>query len=164
MSKKGAILIGVLCMTVGVIGLIVQIFGEQGHAPDTAHTESAGSDLVQWQTPESFSQLASAPTKPVLYDFSAVWCGPCKRLAADVFGDAEAAAFINNNFTPVQVMEPNGEAPRSVKQLQDKFGVTGFPTLIVADKSNGQLKSIVGYGGKEATLDFLKQSLAEVTK
>lgn len=162
MSKKGAIVIGILCLAVGVMGLLVQIFGESGQAPEAAHTESAKEDLVQWQTPETFAQVASSSTKPVLYDFSAVWCGPCKRLAADVFADAEAAAYINENFTPVQVMEPNGEAPASVKQLQNKFGITGYPTLIVA--ANGQLKSTVGYGGKDATLDFLKESLAEVTK
>lgn len=161
MSKKAAIVIGTLCIALGIVGVIIQIYGDSGHGPEAGHMETAAPDLVKWQTPETFAGVT--PTKPILYDFSAVWCGPCKRLAADVFGDAETAQFINENFTPVQVMEPDGVAPKSVKDLQDKFGVTGYPTLIIASTDNSKLKSVVGYGGKYAVIDFLKQSLAEVS-
>jgi len=163
MSKKAAIVVGVLCIALGIVGVVIQISGDSGQGPEAGHDSAERPELVQWQTPESYAQLTNEPTKPILFDFSAVWCGPCKRLAKDVFADQESASYINENFTPVQVMEPNGEAPQSVQDLQNKFGVKGFPTLIVKGKADGQLRSIVGYPGKDATMDFLKQSLTEVS-
>lgn len=163
MSKKAAVIIGALCVFLGIAGVVIQIFGDSGHGPEDLPDDVEKPDLVEWQSPESYVQLASTPDKPILFDFSAVWCGPCKKLARDVFADQASASYINDNFTPVQVMEPDGEAPQPVKNLQAQFGIKGFPTLIVKGKADGQLRSIVGYPGKEETLNFLKQSLAEVS-
>ena len=163
MSKKAAVIIGALCIFLGIDGVVIQIFGDAGHGPEEALDDVEKPDLVKWESPESYTQLADAADKPILLDFSAVWCGPCKKLARDVFADQESASYINENFTPVQVMEPDGEAPRPVKDLQEKFGIKGFPTLIVKGKADGQQKSIVGYPGKEETMSFLKESLTDVT-
>lgn len=60
--------------------------------------------------------------KPVVVDFYAEWCGPCKMMAP---GLAELAEELADQVTIVKIdAEESPEAP-------SKYGVRGFPTLMV---------------------------------
>jgi thioredoxin 1 len=60
--------------------------------------------------------------KPVVVDFFAEWCGPCKMMAP---GLAELAEEMADDVTIVKIdAEESPEAP-------SRYGVRGFPTLIV---------------------------------
>jgi thioredoxin 1 len=60
--------------------------------------------------------------KPVVVDFFAEWCGPCKMMAP---GLAELAEEMADDVTIVKLdAEESPEAPT-------RYGVRGFPTLIV---------------------------------
>jgi len=94
--------------------------------------EAKSGDLVQWVP----LAAASGSAKPVLYDFTAAWCGPCRQLEADVFSDPELAAQINARFTPVKVVDrqrEDGANPPAVAALQQRFDVRAFPTVVIVD-------------------------------
>src|SRR5438067_1250867 len=65
--------------------------------------------LVRWMKPEAALDEAGKAHKPILYDFSASWCGPCKSMAVEVFSDANMAGEINVSYIPVAVIDRKKE-------------------------------------------------------
>lgn len=73
-------------------------------------------------TDADFQAVVLDSEKPVLVDFYAEWCAPCKMMAP---GLAELAEEMADDITIVKIdAEESPEAPT-------KYGVRGFPTLIV---------------------------------
>ena len=93
---------------------------------------------------ENFDALVLNNPKPVLVDFYADWCGPCKMLAPVV----EQIAAESNAY---EVFKLNvDDAP----DIAGRYGVMSIPTLIVF--KNGQAAGkTVGVQGKQVILNML---------
>lgn len=108
-------------------------------------------DGVQWMTVEEGLQLAQTSDRPILIDFTADWCAPCHQLDAQVFQDPKLAQTINERFIPIRAVDRQREEGRNsddVAGLQRRFGVRGFPTVVIADKSGGERARMEGFGGR----------------
>ena len=96
-------------------------------------------------TKNNFEELVLNADKPVLVDFWAPWCMPCRMLAPtieEIAEDAEGKAYVGK----VNVDE---EA-----ELAIKYGVRSIPTLLFFEK--GQLVNrMVGVQGKEGNENAL---------
>jgi thioredoxin 1 len=73
-------------------------------------------------TDTSFEQDVLKASKPVLVDFWAEWCGPCRQLSP-ILDDLSAELGERVSIVKVNIDE-NPEAP-------GKYGVRGIPTMIL---------------------------------
>ncbi len=95
-------------------------------------------------TKENFEQEVLQSAKPVLLDFWASWCGPCRMLSPVVDEVAEER-------TDVKVGKVNvDEQP----ELAGQFGVMSIPTLLVFEQGK-LVRQAVGARPKASVLDLL---------
>lgn len=105
--------------------------------------------LLGVATDANFEQEVLKSDKPVLIDFWAPWCGPCKAIGPLV---EEIAGEYSNR---VKVMKLNvDESQKSAVA----FGVRSIPTLILF-KDGKVLDTLVGMAPKEKLEEFVKKSL-----
>ncbi len=99
---------------------------------------------------DNFQQEVLESELPVLVDFWAEWCQPCKMIAPIV---DEIAEQYNGS---IRVGKLNADENQA---LLMKYGVRGIPTLILFEGGQA-VKSIVGYKPKEALLTELTPHLS----
>ncbi len=122
-----------------------------------------------WKTdlPKALEQ-AKAEKKLVLLDFTGSdWCPPCKNLHAKVLTSDEFNKFAKDNLVLVELDFPRAkpiapELKAANQELSKKYGIKGFPTIIVLDPEGKELFRKVGYGGTPAA-DYVAE-LAKLKK
>ena len=57
---------------------------------------------VKWYTFAQAVELQKKKPKPIMVDVYTSWCGPCKMMSANTFGNEILAKYINENFYPVK--------------------------------------------------------------
>lgn len=94
-------------------------------------------------TDGSFDEQVNGASKPVLVDFWATWCGPCKKIAPIV---EELAKDHGDQMTFAKMdIDANPQVPM-------QFNVMSIPTLIVF-KDGVEVKRVIGAKGKQQLLD-----------
>ena len=95
-------------------------------------------------TKENFEQEVLQSAKPVLLDFWASWCGPCRMLSPVVDEVAEERTDVKVGKVDVD------EQP----ELAGEFGVMSIPTLLVFEQGK-LVRQAVGARPKASVLDLL---------
>ena len=125
----------------------------------------AGAAELKWMTslPEAQAK-AKAEHKLVMMDFTGSdWCPYCIRLKKQVLSSPQFAKYAEKHLVLVEVDFPHAkkqsrELKRANERLQEKYGISGFPTLVVLNSQGKKLGKIEGYDGSapEAFISRLK--------
>lgn len=98
----------------------------------------------KWYTDlDEAKAVAAKENKPLLVDFTGSdWCGYCIKLHAEVFDKPEFEEFAKNYVLveldfPSKKPQPPEEKAKN-KATQAKFGVSGFPTVLLLDAKTGE--------------------------
>ncbi|HEX8515920.1 MAG TPA: DUF255 domain-containing protein [Bacteroidia bacterium] len=57
---------------------------------------------VQWYSFREAVELQKKVPKPIMVDVYTQWCGPCKMMSKNTFGNPQIAKYLNENFYPVK--------------------------------------------------------------
>jgi len=108
------------------------------------------SELIKHVSDASFDADVLQSDVPVLVDYWAEWCGPCKMIAPIL--EEVSSAYDGK----LQIAKMNVDENR---EIPAKFGIRGIPTLMVFKK--GQLAATkVGAMSKAQLTTFIDQQLA----
>ncbi len=83
---------------------------------------------------------AQAEEKLIFVDAYATWCGPCKRMAKNVFSQQEVGDFYNQAFIALKL---DMEKPKG-REFGQEFPVRAYPTLFYINEKGELLKKVVG--------------------
>ncbi|SMO53764.1 Thioredoxin [Solitalea koreensis] len=112
---------------------------------------------------------AAKEKKVIFLDCFTSWCGPCKKLAKEVFTLNEVADYYNANFINASMDMEKGEGPQLAKQ----YGIRAYPSLLfvtpegkLISKNEGasDFKTFIDYGKKAVSGESLESLTAEYKK
>ncbi len=102
-----------------------------------------GQEGIEFNNDDWNSILAKAEKedKLVFVDAYTVWCGPCKKMARDVFPQKEVGDFYNEKFINVQMDMEKGEG----LSIAEKYNVNVYPTLLFVAGDGSLVHRSAGY-------------------
>lgn len=127
---------------------------------------------AEWLTAMPDAQKAAAERKvPILVDFSGSdWCGWCVKLDKEVFSKDEFQKFAKDKLVLLLIDFPRrkalpAEQSKANKELAARYGVQGFPTVLLLDAAGNELAR-TGYrpGGASVYVKHLEELLKESVK
>lgn len=129
----------ILLMTISVIGT------------DGANSADSDTFSVSWYDLASAQKLANDLPKPLFIEFTAKWCGWCKKMDKTTFSDERVIELLNQEYYAVRVdfdslvpVEYQGKTYTG-KELAKHFGIEGLPTMIYIPSDQKRSLTIVGY-------------------
>ena len=83
---------------------------------------------------------AKKENKLVFVDCYTQWCGPCKKMARDIFPQAKVGKFMNERFVNVKIDMEASYAEGLTKEWQ----VSGYPTFIIFNADGEEIGRFMG--------------------
>lgn len=128
-------------------------------------TYTVKSQKINWVSMEEAQELIKKEPRKIIMDAYTIWCGPCKLLDKNTFGNPDVAQYINEHYYAVKFnaegdstlefkdntyTNPNYDpAKANRRNAQHEFarylGIRAYPTMVFFDSELNVLAPISGY-------------------
>ena len=121
-------------------------------------------DEIRWMSMNEALAAQKKVPKKIIMDVYTSWCGPCKLLDKNTFGNKDVIKFVNNNYYPVKFnaegtesityqdftyTNPNYQEGRKGRNSQhllaNALKISGYPTIVFFKENGDLIQPIVGY-------------------
>jgi thioredoxin-related protein len=124
--------------------------------------------------------------KKILMDVYTIWCGPCKLMDKNTFGDKNVIAFVNEHYYAVKFnaegteeityqdfkytnpnYRPERKGKNSMHFFADALELQGYPSIVFFDDDGEIIQDVAGYKSPQQIEIYLKMvandDYAEIT-
>jgi len=98
--------------------------------------------------------------KLVFVDAYTSWCGPCKRMSANIFPLPEVGQYYNANFINYKLDMEKGEGPTFARE----YGITAYPTFVFVDGDGKKVHFRVGGADAKNFIEMGKSAVLRYDK
>ena len=130
---------------------------------------------IQWMTMNEALAAQKQEPKKIFMDVYTNWCGPCKLMDRNTFGNKKVARFINKNFYPVKFnaegtepidyqgfvyTNPNYQEGRRGRNathfFADALRLQGYPSILFFEEDGTLIQALPGYRSPKQIEIYLK--------
>ena len=126
-----------LALAIAVSALVTGACARRPRATEGTHTKSKVA-FASMSFGDALDR-ARSENRFVMVDVYTDWCGWCKKLDAETFGDLRVAEALKDTISIRVNAEKGGEA------VAEKYGVRGFPTVLFLSGSGDVVRKVEGY-------------------
>jgi len=150
--KKG---VALLITVLGLYILIGTLWSQRALLPTSVETTAEAVPEAKWGTDidAAFAE-ARKEGRPVLIDWTATWCGTCKRMEKEAFPRPEVRKALAQ-YVPLRIDATELDAKE--QKLADKYAYFTPPTLMIAEGDGKLVAKMQGYENPEELLRFLQE-------
>jgi thioredoxin-related protein len=119
--------------------------------PEKSAGSKSAAKKLEWLAFDAAAAKASKQNKHLIVDIYTTWCGWCRVMDRETYGNTEVASYLTDNFVLAKV---NGESANklhwngeelSERQFARKVGVTGYPATYFMKPNAELLGGVPGY-------------------
>jgi len=146
-----------LSLALGIVIFVALLAGPRpgaakpaADAPKQVQGSEAGAKLP-WLAFDAASELAAKQRKHMIVDIYTTWCGWCKVMDRQTYGDPQVSAYLTEHFVLAKV---NGESSAKLhwkgkelteRQFAKEVGVSGYPATYFMKPDAELLGGVAGY-------------------
>jgi thioredoxin 1 len=131
-------IIGILALGLITMAFVVKSESPQGKEGEGIKFKSLSLEKAKAEALEN-DQL-------IFIDAHTSWCGPCKKMAATSFKNAEVGELFNEKFINLKIdCELDADGP----EISRLYKVQAYPTLLIIDGTGKLIKQVVGFKSED---------------
>jgi len=154
-------LVGILFLIVAVFFMVTSV---EAHVDDKIKelkdsyqgTGLVSTNEINWLTySEQYLSKANEEGKPIMIDFYADWCIPCKELDKFTFADPRVIKLSREFIMLKADLTKSGK--EEVQQLKNRYNIKGVPTLVFLSSEQNEIPGsrVVGFINAEKFVDVM---------
>ncbi len=127
-----------------IIGILALGLVTMAFVVKSESTKKQESEGIKFQkiTLEEAKAKALENNQYIFIDAYTSWCGPCKKMAATSFKNAQVGELFNEKFINLKIdCELDADGP----ELARMYKVKAYPTLLIIDGTGKLIKQVVGF-------------------